>query len=126
MFVSSCDGCLYDTRVPDWHKKPPLRPNFKVHHRDIETVADLKATLRAGAFTSLGSYPLFFHTSDGGALKFSTVRDELRQVIWSIQNKCNDGWRVIGCQINYENNDLYDDHTGDKIESAYGDDENAD
>ena len=86
---------------------------------NINTVKDLKQALRNGPYTWPGGYPLYFITSDGAALSFKAVRENLRCVIWSIKNKVNDGWRVQAMAINYEDNELYCDHTGEKIESAY-------
>jgi len=57
-------------------------------------------------------------------LSFQTVRENLRSVLDSIRHKSNDGWRVIACEVNWEDEDLYDDHTGEQIESAYGENEN--
>ena len=50
------------------------------------------------------------------------MRENLRSVLDSIRTKCDDGWRVVACEVNYEDTELYDDHTGRKIESAYGED----
>jgi len=86
---------------------------------NINTVKDLKQALRNGPYAWPGGYPLYFITSDGAALSFKAVRENLRCVIWSIKNKVSDGWRVQAMAINYEDNDLYCDHTGEKIESAY-------
>lgn len=91
-------------------------------HSRISTGAQLRATLRAGASTWPGGYPLYFVTSDGGALAFDTVRDNLSSVLDAIRTKSSDGWRVVACEVNYEDAELYDDHTGEKIESAYGED----
>lgn len=118
--LSIFEGSLYDTRKPNW-ASTPVRENYSKGHSDIKSVADLKATLRSGPYTDLGGYPLYFITSDGAALSFATVRAEFRNVASSIKEETNDGWRVIGCDINYEDNDLYDAHTNEKIESAYGD-----
>ncbi len=81
---------------------------------------DLKAQLRFGAFAWPGGYPLFFITDDGAALSFDAVRENLRSVLWSIRHGVNDGWRVIGCDVNWEDASLYCEHTGEKIPSAYG------
>lgn len=118
-FVSSSDGGLYDTRKPAWHQAPPLRAVFNKHFREINNTLELRATLRAGAHAWPGGYPLYFITSDGCALSFETVKKNLRAVSWSIQNKSNDGWRVVACDINYEDGELTDSHTGSRIESAY-------
>ena len=131
-FMSSdCDGALYDTRLPDWSHLPPLRTPFHRHHRvitntakhhsTIETVADLKATLRAGRFTSLGSYPLFFITADNGVLSFQSVRENLALVLHAIHHGGDDQWRVVRTEENYEDSALYCDHSNAPIPSAYGD-----
>jgi len=90
---------------------------------NINTVKDLKQVLRNGPYAWPGGYPLYFITSDGAALSFQAVRENLRSVLWSIKNGVNDGWRVQAMDINYEDNELYCDHTGEKIESAYGETE---
>lgn len=120
LFTSSTDGHLYDTRVDSWSAKAPLRRDYCQTFEHIANTRQLKATLRGGAFAWPGGYPLYFITSDGGALAFETVRDNLRSVLDSIKTKCNDGWRVVACDVNWENTDLADDHTGEPIESAYG------
>lgn len=115
-----CDeGALYDTRDPAWFRKPPLRPVFYGSKRTIETTHDVKAALRSGQYTDLGCYPLYFVTSDGAALSFESVRSELVSVLDSVRNGHNDGWCVVGVEINYEDSDLRCDHSGARIESAY-------
>lgn len=121
LFVSS-DGTLFDTRDSDWNHHP-LRANYSVHHRTIESVADFKACLRAGNTTDLGGYPLYFITSDGAALSFESAQKEFRQIAESIATKARDGWRIVACEINYEDSDLFCWHSGKRIPSAYGDDE---
>jgi len=92
---------------------------------NIKTTKDLKTALRNGQLAWPGGYPLYFITSDGAALSFDAVRSEYRQVINAIRHQVNDGWLVVAVEINYEDSDLYCDHTGHRIESAYGDDEVA-
>ena len=65
---------------------------------------------------------MYFITSDGGALSFEAARSELRQVLNAIRTRANDGWRIVACEINYEDSDLYCDHTGKQIPAAYADD----
>jgi len=125
-----CEGALYRYDVPAQNAsyydllngEVLLRENYAIHHRDINSVADLKATLRAGPYAWPGGYPLYFITSDGGALSFDSVRAELCQVIYSIRHQIDDGWRVVGCDANYEDTDLYCDHSGERIESAHEED----
>ena len=116
--VSECDqGALYDTRVKNWSSLPALRPNYSCHHREINSVADLKATLRAGPFAFPGGYPLFLITSDGGALCFKCGKSEFYLIAGEIQDDDNGGWRVVACEINHgEESDLNCDHCSKLIE----------
>lgn len=119
LFVSETDGGLYDTRKKDWHLKP-IRPNFRRSYREIDTVSELKATLRNGQYAWPGGYPLYLITHDGGILHFDCARDNFRSIVWSIRNQINDGWLVCACEVNYES-ELYCDHCSELIESAYTD-----
>ena len=117
---ASDDGALYDTRLPGWSGRPPLRRVWTGHARDIETPAQVKAALRAGAYTNLGCYPLYFVASDGCPLSFDAVRDNLASVLGG-----DDGWRVVAVAINYEDGELRCEHTGERIPSAYAEESEA-
>jgi len=119
MFRSD-SGALYDVRPPAWSSLPPVRPVYERHHSRIDTVAELKATLRAGAYAWPGGYPLYFICDVGAALSFDSVKENLPQVIYAIQHGLRDGWRVVACEINYEDNDLTCEHSGEPIQAAYG------
>lgn len=97
-----------------------IRERFAYHHKQIDTVAKLKSTLRAGDTAWPGGYPLFFVTSDGAALSFESVLENFRAVVDSIKHNCADGWQVIGCEVNWEQGDLTCEHSGKSIQSAYG------
>lgn len=100
-----------------------VRSNYRKTHAEIESVADLKATLRAGKHCWPGGYPLAFWTNDGAALSFDTVRKEFPLIIDAIRREdVYSGWYVVACDVNWENGELTDAHTGEKIESAYGED----
>jgi hypothetical protein len=90
---------------------------------NIKTTSDLKNAIRSGAYTFPGCYPLFFITSDGAALSFEAARANLRSIFDSMRNRINDGWRVVGYDVNWEDPALYCDHTGKRIESAYAEDQ---
>jgi len=92
--VSESDGHLYDTRRPEWHLNPPLRPNYCRHHLETTTLADVKASLRAGEFTWPGGYRLAFITQDGAVLSFGAVRDNFKEVVWDFHNGASTGWRI--------------------------------
>ena len=87
------------------------------------TTQDLKTQLRAGEYAWPGGYPLFFIADDGQPLSFDAVRENFRSVIHSMRHQINDGWNVIGCDVNWEDSSLYCAHTGKRIESAYAEEE---
>lgn len=89
----------------------------------IKTVRDLMQALRQGSYSSVGCYPLFFITADGGTLAPSTVRAELFQIARAVRDSDNSQWRVVAHDVNWEDASMYDDHTGERIESAYAEDE---
>ena len=115
------ESSLYDDRFPGFHSEL-IREDYEAHHRMISTVAQLKFTLRAGPYAWLAG-PVYLVTDDGAALCFKCAHEEFRNIVWSIQNECSDGWRVIGCDVNYEDPELYCDHCSKLIESACGEDE---
>jgi hypothetical protein len=89
----------------------------------INSLSEFRAAMRYGPYAWPGGYPLYFVTSDGAALSFDAAKQEKRNVIDSIVTRSNDGWRIVGMDINWEDQDLYCDHTGKRIESAYGDED---
>lgn len=90
---------------------------------EIKTVADFNAALKEGPYTSIGSYPIFFITADGGALAYKTAKENADYIKDAIKtNDKHSGWRVIGADINWEDPELYDSDTGERIESAYAED----
>lgn len=121
LFVSA-EGHLFDTRDPDWSKKRPLRPCYAQACESIETLAEVKANLRAGAYTFPGGYPRFFSTRDGAALSFDAARSQFAQVCDDFMADASTGWRIDTCIVNYEDDNLVCDHTNLPIPSAYGED----
>lgn len=107
------DGALYS--VPEWRI---VRPNYSRHHRTIETVADLKATLRAGAYAWPGGYAVYFITADGAALSFKAVRAEFATIASAIRdNRTRSGWRIVGATTTADDDEpTVCDHTGETIE----------
>lgn len=122
---TSHDGNLYDTRASDWSTSKPLRSPFSRHFRRIENAAQLKATLRAGSFSDLGGYPLYLICADGEVLSFEAARDNLRECLGAYATGARD-WRVVACEINYEDSSLYCAHTGERIPPTYAEDESDD
>ncbi|WP_156433903.1 hypothetical protein [Bradyrhizobium retamae] len=89
----------------------------------INSIADFRAAVRNGPYAWPGGYPLYFVTSDGAALSFEAAKQERRNILESIRDKSNDGWRVVAVAINYEDSSLFCDHTGKRIASAYAEDD---
>jgi hypothetical protein len=88
----------------------------------INSISDFRSAMRHGPYAWPGGYPCYFVTSDGAALSFDAARKERRNILESIAHRLNDGWRVIGLDVNYEDDQLYCDHTSKRIPSAYGED----
>ncbi len=86
----------------------------------IENTKDLKTALRNGKYAWPGGYPLYFIADDGEALSFESVCDQIKQVMREVKTKdSRSGWRVIACEVNWEDSDLYCAQSGRRIESAY-------
>jgi hypothetical protein len=122
LFITS-NGDLFDTRVANWSKFPPLRKQYRYTHAEIDTVHELKATLRSGNYTDLGCYPLYLLTDDNDTMSFDGAIANLRQIIQSVATKANDGWRIVSCDINYEDSDMICCATNQPIECAYAPDD---
>lgn len=81
-------------------------------------------TIREGRFTSLGSYPKYWLTADGGTLSHKACRENALQIGRAMRAGPGNGsdvdqWRVIGCDINWEDQDMTCAHSGERIEPAY-------
>ena len=87
------------------------------------TTRQLKETLRQGPYAWPGGYPIYFITSDGGALSFESVKRNFRSVLDSMRSGTDDGWRVVAVEANWEDPELYCDHSGERIPSAYAEDD---
>ena len=66
-----------------------------------------------------GGYPRYFLTDDGAALSYAAATEMREDIEDAITERLRSGWRVVGCDINWEDGDLICDHTGARIESAY-------
>ena len=97
------------------------------------TIDAFNAELEDGAWAH-GGYPKYFAMADGGALSFSAAvaeRERIREAI--VETTTDAGWRnanaqwlPVAVEINWEDASLYCDHTGERIESAYAEDDAAD
>lgn len=89
----------------------------------IKSVSDFRAAYRSGPYAWPGGYPLYFVTNDGATLSWRSAYYNRRNILNSIANKLNDGWRIVGVDVNWEDPALYCDDTGERIPSAYAEDD---
>lgn len=87
------------------------------------TTKDFRAALRNGPYAWPGGYPLYFVTDDGEALSFAAARENYRTIVRSMRDDARDGWTVVGVDTNYEDAALFCAHSGERIESAYAEDD---
>ena len=85
-------------------------------------------TLRAGKYTSVGSYPVFWLVADGGCLSYEACRENALAIGRAMRLGKGHGadvdqWRVVGHDANWEDPQMYCAHTGERIESAYAEDD---
>ncbi len=87
----------------------------------IKTISDFRKAMRAGPYAWPGGYPIYFPTTDGGALSFKAARDNRREILEAIA--CEDkwsGWHVCAAEIAWEG-PLFCSLTDQPIETTYGD-----
>jgi hypothetical protein len=85
----------------------------------IETLRAVKQAIRQ-PYAWPGGYPLYILTTDGAALSCDAARREWRQIAYATLHGLRDGWQALGVDVNWEDTALYCAHTGERIESAYG------
>lgn len=96
---------------------------------DIRTVADFEAALANGPYTD-GGYPVYFVTAGNTDLSFKNAKKHRRDIKRAIlehtagyaQNADIKRWRVTSVDVNWEDPALYDNDSGERIESAYAED----
>jgi hypothetical protein len=62
----------------------------------IKTISDFRRVIRSGPYAWPGGYPLYFVTSDGGALSFKTAKEERSSILKAIQEGASSLWKSIG------------------------------
>lgn len=84
----------------------------------IKTVEEFFGALKQGPYAWPGGYPLFFICGDGSTLSFSHVLDNKKDYARWIEDGCHDA--IVGVCVNWEDQDLYCEDSGAKIDVAYG------
>ena len=88
----------------------------------VMTVSYFREIIDNGPYAWPGGYPLYFITSEGGALSFEAAEQNIENIEFSIREEVYDEWHIAAVDINWEDINLYCDHTGKRIESAYAED----
>lgn len=93
----------------------------------IKTISDFRKAVRNGPYAWPGGYPLYWVMADGEACSFRVAKDERRAMLEAIVSgqRCDNEWRPVALEINYEDASLWCAHRGERIESAYAEDEAA-
>lgn len=85
----------------------------------INTVFDFNLALDYAPYVWPGGYPLYFITADSCALSFDAAHENCDEIRNAIIGETNPDWRVVACVFNWEDENLYCDHTSQRIEPAY-------
>lgn len=91
-------------------------------HAAPGTVAWFFGTL-ATKYTSVGCYPKFWLASDGETLSYEACLANAGRIARAIRDGSNDGWRVVACDVNWEDPDMRCADTDERIESASAEDD---
>lgn len=83
------------------------------------SIADFRRDTRIGKFVWPGGYPRYFICDDGEPMSFESAKKNRRLILESIRDGENDGWRIVGCDVNWEDENLICSASGERIESAY-------
>lgn len=75
---------------------------------------------KLAAFTSIGCYPIYYLTEDGGVLCPACANGEHGSEA-SEDSAADKQWHLIACDVHWEGEPLSCDHCNEQIESAYGD-----
>jgi hypothetical protein len=91
-------------------------------NRQPFTVRAFLESLRDGKYAWPGGYPKYWLCSDGETLSYEACRSECGRIARAIRDNDNGGWRVVACDVNWEDPAMYCAHTNERIESAYAED----
>lgn len=86
---------------------------------NIKLLASIKRALR-NKYAWPGGYPLYIVMADGAAISIDAAREQWPVICQATMNGLHDGWRAVGVDVNWEDENLLCAHTGERIESAYG------
>jgi hypothetical protein len=83
-------------------------------------ITKIELHLEYGPYAWPGGYPLYFIASDGEALSFEAVKENIAEVrVAHAANDHNSGWLIVAVDTNWEDENLTCSHSGKSIECAY-------
>lgn len=86
----------------------------------INNTRELKQALRNGPYAWPGGYNTYYVAADGEPLCHDCVKNNFKRVIYeTYRPRQGDMFRVVGQEINYEDDNLYCAHCEKPIEPAY-------
>ena len=88
----------------------------------VETLRRVKQAIRE-PYAWPGGYPRFIVMADGEAVSCEAARAEWRQIVYATLHGLRDGWRAVDTCTNWEDTALYCAHTGERIPSAYAEED---
>ena len=66
-----------------------------------------------------GGYEKIAITNDCAVLCGDCVKDEIKTILRSTLTNAKDGWGIEGIDVNWEDQDLYCDHCGERLIAEY-------
>lgn len=93
-------------------------------HAAPGTVAWFLASLRDGPYAD-GGYPKHWLTADGGTLSHAACKANCARIARAMRGDTREDnqWRVVAVEINWEDPAMFCDGTGERIPSAYAEDD---
>jgi hypothetical protein len=86
---------------------------------NITNKLEFQEALSHGRYTSVGGYPVYFITSDGGCLCYKCAQAHEADILEAIENGDQaGGWHVSAVDVNWESR-LDCDNCSEQIEAAY-------
>ena len=83
------------------------------------TAKQFISDLNYGCYAWPGGYPRYFVCSDGESLSFVSAQQNRELIVEAIESCDNTGgWCIIGCDINWDDPNLYCADLGLRIPSA--------
>lgn len=81
--------------------------------------------LAARGYAWPGGYPVYMLMGDGGVLCSTCVSREIRLIVDATRpnGSADQQWSCVAVDVNWEDPQLSCDHCGERIESAYADDD---